>query len=129
MEYFIPSDLGIDRFFSMTLGVFMLLISWIVIFNAKYQFRKHSQKSGPNNETTELIETGLFKYSRNPIYLAVVFIVPAIGFIVNSVWLVMTIIPCFFMIEKMLIKSEEKYLYRKFSDKYLDYCKKVPRWF
>ncbi len=128
LEWLIPSDLGIDRFYSEVLGVFILLSSWLIIFTAKYQFKMHGQKSGPKHQTTSLIQSGLFKYSRNPIYLGVIFIIPAIGFIMNSVWMLATIIPCFFMIEKMLIKPEERYLLTVFSYDYLNYCKKVGRW-
>lgn len=128
LEWLIPSDFGIDRYYSMVVGVFMLLVSWTVIFIAKYQFRIHGQRSGPGYATTSLIKAGLFKYSRNPIYLAVVFIIPAVGFFVNSVWMVATIVPCFLMLEKILIVPEERYLYRKFGEEWLEYCRSVGRW-
>ncbi len=129
LEWLFPTDLGINRFVSVTLGVFMLLSSWLLIFIAKYQFKMHGQKSGPGNQTTSLIQSGLFKYSRNPIYLGVIFIIPAIGLIISSIWLILTIIPCFCMLKKILIEPEEKYLLGKFSGEYVDYCKKVGRWF
>lgn len=129
LEWLLPSELGIDLSISQVVGVMMLLSSWLLIFTAKYQFKMHGQKSGPRNKTTTLIQSGLFKYSRNPIYLGVIFIIPAIGFIVNSLWMLATIIPCFFLVRKILIKPEERYLLTNFSYDYLDYCKKVRRWF
>ncbi len=128
LEYFIPTHLSISRFSSITIGVILLVISWIIIFTAKFQFKKFNQKSGPGNETTQLIKTGLFKYSRNPIYLGVLLICPALGFIFNSVYLMIAVIPVFILLKYLLITPEEKYLYQKFTGEYSDYCKKVRRW-
>ena len=128
LEIYFPTKLPISRLLSVIIGVCFLIFSWTIIFTAKFQFKKHKQKSGPNNETTTLIRNGLFKYSRNPIYLGVIFLGPALGFIFDNVWLLLIIVPLIILINHFLIIPEEKYLLEKFKKEYSDYYKKVRRW-
>lgn len=129
LELFYPTNIEIKRSISILVGFTLLIFSWIIIFTAKYQFKIHQQKSSPNNETTKLIQTGLFAHSRNPIYLGVLFITPALGFLINSMWFVYAIIPSFILIQYILILPEEKYLKNKFGEIYKNYCIIVRRWF
>ncbi len=71
LEWFYPTDLKINSFLSITVGILLIILAWTIIFTAKYQFKKHNQKSGPSNETTHLVQGGLFAHTRNPIYLGV----------------------------------------------------------
>lgn len=128
LEWQFPSIISIDRDTSINLGKTLFILAWIIIFTAKYQFKKHGQKSGPGKETTGIIKSGLFCLTRNPIYLGVILILPAIGLIINSLWFVLAIIPCFILMQRILILPEEKYLLDKFGSEYSDYCKKVRRW-
>jgi len=107
LELILPTDLGLNIVTSRIAGILIIIFAWTIIFLAKYQFKKHNQKSGPNNETTELIKTGLFKYTRNPIYLGVIFIAPAIGFIINSAWLIFAVFPTAYLMQYFLILPEE----------------------
>lgn len=128
LEWLLPSSLNIERVISVGIGVFMIILSWVIIFTAKYQFKKYNQKSGPNNETTEIIKDGLFAHTRNPIYLGVIFLAPALGLIVNSIWLIFSIVPVCILIHFFLIIPEERYLKNKFKDDYVRYCTQVRRW-
>ena len=128
LERFFSTDLNLHKDLSVGIGIFVMIFSWVIIFASKYQFKKHNQKSGPNNETTTLIKTGLFSYSRNPIYLGVIFIAPALGFMLNSLWLVVAIFPVFIATHFLLIIPEERYLRHRFGKEYDDYCRTTRRW-
>lgn len=129
LEWVFPTDIMISRMLSIPLGSIMLVGAWIIIFTAKIQFKKYNQKSGPGNETTEIIQSGIFSSTRNPIYLGVAIIPLAIGFIVGSVWVVLSFIPVSTLLYYVLIIPEEKYLLEKFGNEYIEYCTKVGRWF
>lgn len=128
LEWFFPTDLILNSSLSITIGILLIILAWTIIFTAKYQFKKHDQKSGPNNETTLLIHSGLFAHTRNPIYLGILLLSPAIGLIIGSIWLLLATIPVFFLLEHFLILPEENYLKAKFGDTYIEYCNKVRRW-
>lgn len=129
LEWVFPTDIMISRMLSIPLGSIMLVGAWIIIFTAKIQFKKHNQKSGPGNETTKIIQSGIFASTRNPIYLGVAIIPLAIGFIVGSVWVALSCILAVILLHYVLIISEEKYLLDKFGYDYREYCNMVRRWF
>jgi protein-S-isoprenylcysteine O-methyltransferase Ste14 len=128
LEWFFPTEIGINAILSVSTGILLSILAWTIIFTAKYQFKKHNQKSGPNNETTLLIQKGLFAHTRNPIYVGVVLISPALGLIIGSIWLLLDTIPIFLLIQHFLIIPEENYLKAKFGDAYTEYCATVRRW-
>jgi protein-S-isoprenylcysteine O-methyltransferase Ste14 len=128
LEWLLPTDLNLNQTVSILASTILLIFSWTIILIAKCQFKENSQKSGPNHETTKIIKTGLFTYTRNPIYLGAIFLAPALGLIINSLWMITAIIPIFIFIQIFLIIPEEKYLSIKFGDEYFKYCKKVRRW-
>lgn len=128
LEWFFPTELKINITLSITIGILLIILAWTIIFTAKYQFKKHNQKSGPKNETTLLIQSGLFAHTRNPIYVGVLLLSPALSLIIGSIWLLLATIPIFFLIQHFLILPEENYLKARFGDAYTEYCRKVRRW-
>jgi len=78
--------------------------------------------------TTAIVSVGIFRYSRNPIYLSGFILFIGISFITNSLIMLILIIPLFFVIREGVVKREEKYLEWKFGKEYLDYKKQVRRW-
>ena len=78
--------------------------------------------------TTTIVETGPYRFTRNPIYLGMVLglIGLAIGF--NSFWLLVTLVPFALVIRYGAITREEAYLERKFGDVYRRYRARVRRW-
>lgn len=75
-----------------------------------------------------LVITGPYKYVRNPMITAVLSILLAESFLLNStalgLWFVL-----FFLINSIYIPQvEEKQLIKRFGEEYLEYMRKVPRW-
>jgi protein-S-isoprenylcysteine O-methyltransferase Ste14 len=128
LEVFAPTTLLIPIAISTTLGVVLIVCAWALIFIAKYQFRKTNQKTGPRHETSTLMMSGIFKYTRNPIYLGVALLAPALGLLVDSVWAVIAIVPLGVFLQRFLIIPEEKYLSEKFGVAFSDYCNRTRRW-
>ena len=80
------------------------------------------------NRTAALVSSGLFKFSRNPMYVGQALAVAgaAIWF-GNFIGLLM--IPCFIIyLTKFQILPEEEILLRKFGNDYQDYQRRVRRW-
>jgi protein-S-isoprenylcysteine O-methyltransferase Ste14 len=78
--------------------------------------------------TTAIVSTGPYRFTRNPIYLGMLFglIGLAIGF--DSLWILAMLVPFFLVIRYGVVAREEAYLERKFSAAYLDYKSRVRRW-
>lgn len=91
-------------------------------------FRRRDTTVFPFRESTALITDGLYRFSRNPIYLSMVVLLcgEAIALGSLSPWLV----PMTFatLVSAQFIQHEEAMLTETFGDEYLDYCQRVRRW-
>ena len=75
-----------------------------------------------------LVTSGLFRISRNPMYLGMLLIlIGGVFWIGNwSAFLAPAIF--FWVMTELQIKPEERALKEKFGDSYIAYCKRTPRW-
>jgi protein-S-isoprenylcysteine O-methyltransferase Ste14 len=75
----------------------------------------------------KLITTGPFHYTRNPIYVGLVMILIGYGLALQSYFTFLAVIPIFYF--SRFVTEEEKILEDIFKHEYLEYKKKVPRFF
>jgi protein-S-isoprenylcysteine O-methyltransferase Ste14 len=83
----------------------------------------------PFEESSSLITEGVFRYSRNPMYLGFVMVLIGIALLFGSLspWI---IVPIFAItIDKVFIQVEERMLEARFREAWLDYKSRVRRWF
>jgi protein-S-isoprenylcysteine O-methyltransferase Ste14 len=81
-----------------------------------------------NRPTTTIVETGPYRFTRNPIYLSMMLGLIGLAIALNSLWLLLTLIPFALVIRYGVIAREEAYLERKFGDVYSRYRARVRRW-
>jgi protein-S-isoprenylcysteine O-methyltransferase Ste14 len=127
MEYFVPTKI-FSTIASIIIG---LIFSWaslpFFILSLK-SFFKAKTTFDARNSTTSLVTTGIYKISRNPAYLSLVLLYIGISFLINSIWILLLVVPAFYSIQKFCIEREEKYLEGKFGEQYLAYKKQIRRW-
>ncbi len=78
--------------------------------------------------TTSIITTGVFRYTRNPIYVAMTLVLIGLGLAIDSAWIVAMAVPAVLIIDRFVIRTEEAYLVEKFGDEYERYRQTVRRW-
>jgi protein-S-isoprenylcysteine O-methyltransferase Ste14 len=78
--------------------------------------------------TTTIVSSGPYRFTRNPIYLGMFLgqLGLAVGF--NSLWILVMLIPFYFVLRYGVVAREEAYLERKFGGVYLGYKSRVRRW-
>jgi protein-S-isoprenylcysteine O-methyltransferase Ste14 len=81
-----------------------------------------------NRPTTTIVCTGPYRFSRNPIYLAFSLFQLGLSLLVNSLALLITLIPAVALMSLVVIPREERYLEARFSPEYLPYKASVRRW-
>jgi len=81
-----------------------------------------------NLPTTTIVDTGPYRFTRNPIYLAMVLGLIGLAIVFNSLWLLLVPVPFALVIRYSVIAREEAYLERKFGDVYRRYRSRVRRW-
>jgi protein-S-isoprenylcysteine O-methyltransferase Ste14 len=75
-----------------------------------------------------LVTGGLYRFSRNPMYVADVLLILALAVHIGTLS-VLAVVPLFvWYLTEFQIKPEEEHLTRKFGRDYLDYCSRVRRW-
>ena len=100
----------------------------VLIGLAAIEFRKARTTIIPHLEAERLITSGIFKRSRNPIYVADVLILTGCILRWDAV-LALPLIPVFvWIIETRIIINEENMLRRKFRADFARYCQQTRRW-
>ena len=99
-------------------------------FLAIYSFRVHQTTVNPTKPETssQVVDSGIYKYSRNPMYLAMLLALVAIAcYLQNPLNLLICV---FFVcyITKYQILPEERMLIKLFGKDYVTYKSKVRRW-
>lgn len=112
----------------MILGGVFLTSSIFFIVITKLQLKKFQQNSKHESSPTKLVTSGVFKISRNPIYLGIVGIQFSPALILNSSAILLGTLSLICLIYFILIKKEEVELTKVFQDSYLNYKKEVRRW-
>jgi protein-S-isoprenylcysteine O-methyltransferase Ste14 len=110
------------------LGLLPLASGIVINLIADKAFHKAKTTVKPFQEATNLITKGVFRYSRNPMYLGFLLILIGIALLFGSLspWF---IVPIFaYLMDRVFIQVEERMLEEKFGLAWLVYKKKVRRW-
>ena len=109
-------------------GLIPLAAGIVLNLNADRLFKKHGTTVKPFEESSVLITSGAFRFSRNPMYLGMLMILVGAGVLMGSLS-PFTLIPAFVMImDRVFITSEERMLDRRFGDDWRHYKARVRRW-
>jgi len=82
----------------------------------------------PFRPTTRIVSNGIYRFSRNPMYVGFSLWTFGIAFLVNSAWMLLAAPIGIFLTDRFVIAKEERYLERKFGEEYLSYKRNVRRW-
>ncbi|WP_417726052.1 methyltransferase family protein [Roseovarius sp.] len=100
----------------------------VLIAMAAMEFRRHKTTIVPHETPERVIQSGIFRRSRNPIYLGDTLILAGLILRWDAV-LALPLIPIFvWVIEKRFIIPEEDRMRRKFRMDFARYCEKTRRW-
>ena len=110
------------------IGLIPLAVGIALNLAADNALKKHGTTVRPFEESTSLITTGVYKYSRNPMYLGMALIIIGIALLMGSLSPYI-IVPGFIaIIERVFISGEETMLQQKFGHDWIAYREKVRRW-
>src|SRR5215475_9212917 len=81
-----------------------------------------------NQPTTNIVRTGPYRFSRNPIYLSFFVAQLGIALWISSIWMVATLIPAAAVVSCVVVPREERYLESRFGQQYWSYRDSARRW-
>lgn len=108
-------------------GILLLFIGVFVNVNAKRLMKKYNT-SHRFEKSIYLVEEGIFKFSRNPMYLGLSLILMGFAFISKNIMTFISPVIFFFLMNRIFIPYEEKKMYLELGKEYLKYKEKVRRW-
>lgn len=91
-------------------------------------FRRAGTDFQTDRPASALITGGPYRFSRNPIYIALSLVHLGIAVAADSAWMVAMLVPALGVVRYGVIAREERYLEAKFGDDYRRYLATVRRW-
>src|SRR5215475_2476660 len=95
--------------------------------------RRTMQDAGTNADpyrpATALVKDGPFRFSRNPLYMALTLLFLGLSLVVNTWWGIVLLFPVLIIMHWGVILREERYLDQKFGSSYQEYRSMVRRYF
>ena len=113
---FLPLKINTNWFY---IGLPIFFIGLTIDFSVLFTLRKA--------KVDKPFTCGPYKYSRHPIYLALLLIIISVA-IMSLSWIFLLILIIMIIHLLLAIPAEEKYCIKKYGLEYQEYLKKTPRW-
>jgi protein-S-isoprenylcysteine O-methyltransferase Ste14 len=120
---FVPAVVPAGWLGAMVFALALALFAWAIA-----TMTRAGSNVPTNLPTTTIVDTGPYRFTRNPIYVAMVLGLIGLATAFNSLWLLLTLVPFALIIHHGVVAREEAYLERKFGDAYRHYRSRVRRW-
>jgi protein-S-isoprenylcysteine O-methyltransferase Ste14 len=114
--------------FGRYIGLALTFVGFMLGVNAFIEFRKARTTLDPHGSVKVLVTSGVYRFSRNPIYLGFFLMVVGFPLYFESLW-GLAAAPLFATtMSRLVIEKEEAYLEEKFKEQYTGYRSRVRRW-
>jgi protein-S-isoprenylcysteine O-methyltransferase Ste14 len=114
---------------SVILGAALCVAGGAVLVAAFRRFKAVGTNIPTWQPTTALATDGIYRLSRNPIYLGLTLVYAGLAVALASFWPLLLLVPLLAVMRYGVIAREEAYLERLFGDDYRAYRQRVRRWF
>ncbi len=104
------------------------IIGFLVMISAWLQFKKVGTAVCPTATSSKIVTNGIYKYSRNPMYLGMIIMLTGTSFFMGTIVSMIAPILMFLIIDKIFIPYEEEKLFFAFGEPYSLYIKETRRW-
>ena len=120
---FMPASVPADWIGGIVFVLALALFAWAIA-----TMTRAGSNVPTNLPTTTIVETGPYRFTRNPIYLGMFLGLVGLAIAFDSLWLLVMLVPFTLAIRYGVVAREEAYLERKFGDAYRQYRARVRRW-
>ncbi len=123
-----PLSLDVPRGVRFAAAAVVAAIGFGVMAAAVGLFRRTGQDPKPWKSTPEIISTGVYRITRNPMYVGMALVQAGIGIGWASGWILALVPVVLAVVYATAVRHEEAYLEETFGDTYLRYKSSVRRW-
>ena len=111
-----------------TLGLGFAAIGFALGILALIEFKRTRPALDAKKPTQSLVTSGIYHYSRNPIYLGFAFMLIGLPLSMGTYCGMILVWPLITFTNNLIIKHEEAHLEKEFAAQYLEYSSHVRRW-
>ena len=109
-------------------GRALAALGLMILFWPMAQFLLARTGLVPFSKATTLVTGGLYRITRNPMYLGMTFMLAGAGLILGSLGALLPVPLFMAILQKRFIEGEERFLQDAFGGEYLAYRRRVRRW-
>lgn len=110
------------------LGVIPFTCGVLLVAASAGMFRRRKTTLNPFGESSALVQDGLYRHSRNPMYLGMLLVLTGVALWLGNVPALAAPVVFVTAINRWNIRNEERLLERRFGAEYVRYKQRVRRW-
>ncbi len=114
--------------FAIGIGLLLIAAAGPIVISALRAFSRAKTTFDVRKPTSAIVTNGPYRFSRNPGYVSLTLLYGGIACLVNSLWVLLMVVPTVTVMHFGVIKREERYLEAKFGEEYREYKTTVRRW-
>lgn len=123
-----PLPIGLSRMPRIFLALVAAGMGLALVGGAMGLFRRSGQDPKPWKSTPEILSSGVYRYTRNPMYVGMALLQTSIGVGWGNGWILAFVPVALLIVYGIAVRHEEAYLERKFGETYARYKASVRRW-
>jgi protein-S-isoprenylcysteine O-methyltransferase Ste14 len=128
VHWLFPLGLGLPMALRWLLGAILILGPLAVIPHLFTLFRRAGSEYDIRKVPKGLVTEGLFCWSRNPGYVALIVLGVGVAILFDNLWVLLLIVPATIIVRREVVLKEEALLEREFGEEYRHYKSRVRRW-
>lgn len=109
-------------------GIVFVILAPTLALSALRTMKAAGTNVHPSEPALMIVRGGPFRFTRNPMYLALCLLQIALGFFLNDWITLLFVVPLALILHYGVVLHEERYLSAKFGESYLQYKREVRRW-
>ena len=106
---------------ALIIGFPFFVSAFTMLSAAVKTLRKHKTTINPSGATTGVVTSGIYQYTRNPMYLSFTLFYISMMIMTQSFYSFLLLFPLIIIVQKGIIEKEEIYLAAKFGEIYFAY--------
>lgn len=123
-----PLSLPLASPLHLVVGTTIALSGVALVLSARLWFLRTGQHPAPWRPSPELLVNGIYRRTRNPMYLGITAFQLGLGFATANLWIALLAPPALLIVHHLAVLPEEAYLREKFGEAYQRYTSAVPRY-
>lgn len=110
------------------IGALVVVGGIVMVMSAQVWFKRTGQHPAPWKPSPELLSSGIYRHTRNPMYIGMTLIQLGLGIALGNGWIAVLSPLALVIVHVVAVRAEEAYLTEKFGDSYARYKASVRRY-